>query len=566
MNTALKIFATSFACLALVACNDEALDLNKTTAISNQAVWSTESAAEQYITASYKTFTDVSQVGSSRTDFYDSYSDLMKSTSWDQYNHQYNRVLLHESGFSTGSAGAFECWSSCYTRIRRANVLLNEIDDFGEKNYSTDWCNVRRAEVRFCRAFTYYRLIRVYGGVVLRTDKSGSGGLTDDGYYKEDVNRARLSEAESWAWVIDELKWAAQYLPESWSSEWTGRATKASAYGLLSRIAVHAQDWATAIEAYEKLVELGATLAPDYAKLFNVDSGQDNSKEVLFAIYFLQGSVTHNFDSYNRPFGDKAVYGKDVYAEHVPTGELADMYEFKDGTEFNWNTWSASHSDPYSDREPRFQATILYNGATWEGRKIQTYAGGADSFSEFEMTGSTNGHTCTGYYLKKYLQEGNTEFPEKYSYNTDNVLRFAEVLLNTAEAYARQDYAANSEKALACLNQVRNRVGLPSKALSDAADEDAFMSLVRKERCVELAGEGLRYWDLRRWKLAVNVINGSQAHGVKVTANSDGTFSYDHSIACDAGKTRIFKESYYYFSLPTAELSNNTACENNLYW
>lgn len=550
--------------LGMWSCED-VLDLNSTTELSDLAIWSTENAAEMYITAAYKTITDVSQVANSRTQFYDSYSDLMKSTSWDQYNHAYNKSLLQTSAFTTGSAGAFECWSDVYTRIRRANVLLDEITRYGVANFGEEWCNVRRAEVRLCRAFSYYRLIRVYGGVIIRTETSGVTGGVDDGYYEENIHRARATEAESWDYVIQELQWAAEYLPESWPSTWTGRATKKTAYGLISRMAMFAGKWQTAVDAAEKVKELGGGLATDYAKVFQVGSDQDNSSEILFALYYLSNSVTHSYDRYNRPFGDNAVYTTAVYAEHIPTAELADLYEFSDGTAFNWNTYSDNHSDPFTDREPRFHATIMYNGSRWENREIQTYAGGSDEFTAFTQSGSTSGHTCTGYYLRKYLQEGHSAFVTEGSYQYDAVLRYAEVLLNKAEAYAQIDYGQYQSQALGALNEVRGRVGLPAKTSADAPDKDSFMTLLRKERCVELAGEGFRYWDLRRWKLAESVINGQTAHGVKITRESDGTFSYE-KVDCDGGATRIFLEKYYYFSLPTSETANNDLCDNNPYW
>jgi len=566
MNKKVILFLSIVALgLSTFSCTD-VTNLNNTKEISDEAIWSTEEAAEMYITASYKTFTDVSQVANSRNVFYDSYSDLTKSTSWDQYNHPYNKALLQVSAFSTGSAGAFECWSDVYAnRIRRANVLLNEIDRYGVKSFGEDWCNIRRAEVRLCRAFSYYRLIRVYGGVIIRTDISGADGSVDDGANPADINRARATEAESWDFVISELQWAAQYLPVSWPSTWTGRATKATAYGLISRMALFAQKWQVAVDAAEKVKELGGALAPDYAKVFQVDGDQDNSKEILFALYFLKGSVTHNYDLYNRPFGDDAALSTVVYAEHVPTGELADLYEFKDGTPFDWNSYSVSHADPYTDREPRFQATIMYNGCQWEGREIQTYVGGSDGFVAFTQNSSTNGHTCTGYYLRKYLQEGYPGFITSGSYQYDAVLRYAEVLLNKAEAYAQLDYGQYRKQALDALNEVRDRVGLPAKTATDAPNLEVFMTLLRKERCVELAGEGFRYWDLRRWKLAENVINGQNAHGVEITLNDDDTFTYD-KVGCDGGTPRIFLEKYYYFSLPSDELASNNLCKNNPYW
>ncbi|MDR0333238.1 MAG: RagB/SusD family nutrient uptake outer membrane protein [Dysgonamonadaceae bacterium] len=544
------------------SCNDT-LNIDNTERLSDAAIWSTEGAAELYITSVYKTFSDVSQVQNSRLQFFDSYSDIMKSTAWDQYGHGYNRALLQLSTFTTGSAGPLECWAngdeSVYIRIRRANVMLDELKRYGEDKFGAEWSNIRRAEIRLCRAFSYYRLIRVYGGVVIRTDVSGVNGGVDDGANPADIHRARATEAESWDFVINELKWAAEHLPESstfWAPRWTGRATKKTAYGLISRMALFAGKWQDAVDAAEKVKELGGALAPDYAKVFQVDSNQDNSAEILFGLYFLEGTVTHDYDRQNRPFGDRAVHSTDTYAGHVPTSELADLYEFADGTKFDWNTHSA---DPYTNREPRFHATILYNGTRWEGRTIETFVGGTDGFTEFQQAGSTNGRTCTGYYLRKYLQEGYTDFITRGSYQYDAVLRYAEVLLNKAEAYAMLDFGRYRMEALAALNQVRARVNLPAV---NATTQDEFMALLRRERAVELAGEGFRYWDLRRWRLAEIVINGRNAHGVRITKNADDTFSYER-VAVDGGTTRIFPARYYLFSLPTAELSNNKLLGGN---
>ena len=552
----------------------DVLDIYNTREISDAAVWSDEAATEMYLTAAYKTITDVSQVANSRSQFYDSYTDLMKSTSWDQYNHAYNRSLVMPGFFSKGSAGPFACWEDAYVRIRRANVKLDELERYGVPNFGEEWVDIRRAEVRLCRAFSYYRLIRVYGGVVIRTENSGVAGGLDDGAFEADVHKARATEAESWKFVLDELQWAADKLPEEWPSRWYGRATKKTAYGFISRMALFAKEWEIAAKAAEEVKRLGGDLAGDYAKVFQVDGDQDNSKEILFGLFFLPKTVTHSYDRFNRPFGDKRP-GVDVYAEHVPTAELADLHEFADGTPFDWRTWDqgTGYTDPFTNREPRFHATILYNGATWEGREIQTYldAGGdkdkdgTDAFVDFVQAGSTNARTPTGYYLRKYLQEGHTNFNVDGSYQHDAVLRYAEVLLNKAEAYAEWNYVQYRENALSALNEVRARVGLPPRTSSDAPDKEAFMTLLHRERCVELAGEGFRYWDLRRWKLAESVIHGQMAHGMKFTKNASGAIIHE-LVNCDANATRIFLERYYYFSLPTSEVSNNNLCEDNPYW
>lgn len=563
-NVYIKLLCVGMMSIGMISCND-ALEIENTQALSDLAVWNSEQSADMYVTASYKTFTDASQVYNSRPRFHDSFSDHMKSTSWDMYGAGYNKSLLQASAFVTGSAGAFDVWSSIYSeRIRRVNVLMDDIKRYGVDKFGEEWANIRLAEARLCRAYSYYRLIRVYGGVVIRTDVSGVDGGVDDGANIEDIHRARATEKESWDFVLSDLQWAAEHLPNEWPTAWEGRATKKTAYGLISRIALYAHEWEVAVDAAEQTKSLGAALVPDYAKVFDVDGGQNNAPEVLFQLSFLSGSVTHEFDRFNRPFGDRAVYNFDVYAEHVPTAELADLYEFEDGSEFNWNSYSETHDDPYTDREPRFHATILYNGADWEGRTIETFVGGADGFVEFEQSGSTSGHTPTGYYLRKFLQEGYSDFTTKGSYQSDPVLRYAEVLLNKAEAYAELDYMSNQVKALAAINEVRDRVDLPAITPSEAPTKETFMELLRRERAVELAAEGFRYWDLRRWRLAEAKINGKNAHGVKITEN-DGSFSYER-VAVDGGSPRIFLEKYYYFSLPTSELSNNNKAINNPFW
>ena len=261
-----------------------------------------------------------------------------------------------------------------------------------------------------------------------------------------------------------------------------------------------------------------------------------------------------------RPIGDSDKYGIECYAYFCPTEELVSLYEWSDGSTFNWDTWQAEgHPDPYSDREPRFHATVLYHGAEWDGRTIDITPSGADRFSEFELqTGNVMGCTCTGYYTRKYVQESNSNFPTKYSDQCDNVIRYAEVLLNKAEACAM---LGEINEGAAALNEVRARVGLPAKA---PGSKEELMDLVRRERCVELAGEGLRYWDLRRWKLATSVIDGKNVTGIKVTG-TPGAYTYTR-VDADGGAKRIFPEKYYYFAIPAAETSNNKLCKQNPLW
>lgn len=542
------------AALCGTSCSD-VIDLNPGDRFSPATVWSSTTTVDSYVLGLYSIFSSSCEFyGTGSPNLTDAYSDILKSGSWDQYNHSYNRSLFQESAFNSTSAGAFECWSTHYERIRRENEFLRDAPKYREK-FGEKWMDTRIAEVRFCRAYAYYLLCRVYGGVILRTEVDGP----------EQNDKARSTEADCWDFIIEELKDLAPQLPQgnktengdNWDDANYGRATQQAVGGLLSRVALFAERWDVAAQAARDVEKCGGALdLTGYANVFNGDL--KSNKEILFGVDFEQDVITHRYDAYVRPSGDaKALGTSALYSVFFPTSELADSYEMADGTPFSWETHG---SDPYTGREPRFYATILYNGASWMGRTIESYVGGADGFKEYENSKSAN-TTVTGYYLRKYLKDGDKSWITAYSAQTCILIRYAEVLLNKAEALAELSWDQNSVEALQALNDVRGRVGLPSR---QTASKEEFMEFVRHERMVELAGEGFRYWDLRRWRLAEEVINGKNVHGVKITKTDSG-FNYEH-VDADNGNKRIFYDRYYHFAIPESERSKNPLCDNNQGW
>lgn len=542
------------AALCGTSCSD-VIDLNPGDRFSPATVWSSTTTVDSYVLGLYSIFSSSCEFyGTGSPKLSDAYSDILKCGDWDQYSTSFNKSLFQESAFNSTSAGAFECWSSHYERIRRENEFLRDAPQYREK-FGEKWMDTRIAEVRFCRAYAYYLLCRVYGGVILRTEVDGP----------EQNDKARSTEADCWDFIIEELKDLAPQLPQgnkkedgdNWDDANYGRATQQAAYGLLSRVALFAERWDVAAQAARDVEKCGGALdLTGYANVFNGDL--KSNKEILFGVDFEQDVITHRYDAYVRPSGDaKALGTSALYSIYFPTSELADSYEMADGTPFSWETHG---SDPYTGREPRFYATILYNGASWMGRTIESYVGGADGFKEYENSKSAN-TTVTGYYLRKYLKDGDKSWITAYSAQTCILIRYAEVLLNKAEALAELSWDQNSVEALQALNDVRGRVGLPSR---QTASKEEFMEFVRHERMVELAGEGFRYWDLRRWRLAEEVINGKNVHGVKITKTDSG-FNYEH-VDADNGNKRIFYDRYYHFAIPESERSKNPLCDNNQGW
>ena len=527
----------------LTSCHD-LLEKDPTDSYSETVAWSSESSLDMYVTYLYKPLNGLSNFSS--LSLTDGYTDLVKyGNGVPQTWSAHNKILLQQNTI-TSDNNPMSSWG-LYTDIFRENVFLRDAGIYGNK-FSEDFLNIRIAEIRFIRAVNYARMIRIFGGVILRDETNGvdSEGQKD---------KARATEAESWDFVLKDLEFAARHLPKEWDSKWDGRLTKGAAYAYMCRTALFAKRWDVAITAADEIKKLNKyDLMDNYEDVFKVAG----NKEIIFSIAYKIPDMPHYFDRYFAPDGKQGI------RRAVPTSELVDSYDMADGTPFSWSGSMAN--DPYVGREPRFYASIIYNGATWKEKKIYTYVDAENGFAAYrDNMNPGEKQTVTGYFIRKYLQENNADFDDKGSDQFWIEMRYAEVLLNLAEALAEQDYSINQDDAFEALNEVRERVNLPKRTTEEAPDKDSFMKLLRKERICELAFEGFRYWDLRRWRLAGEVIDGKQAHGTKITKKDDNTYTYEQ-VSCDDNINRFFPERYYLLPIPVDELQNNPLCENNAPW
>lgn len=527
----------------LTSCHD-LLEKDPTDSYSETVAWSSESSLDMYVTYLYKPLNGLSNFSS--LSLTDGYTDLVKyGNGVPQTWSAHNKILLQQNTI-TSDNNPMSSWG-LYTDIFRENVFLRDAGIYGSK-FSEDFLNTRIAEIRFIRAVNYARMIRIFGGVILRDE---TNGVDSEG----EKAKARATEAESWDFVLKDLEFAAKHLPKEWDSKWDGRLTKGAAYAYMCRTALFAKRWDIAITAADEIKKLNKyDLMDEYKDVFKVAG----NKEIIFSIAYKIPDMPHYFDRYFAPDGKQGI------RRAVPTSELVDSYDMADGTPFSWSGSMAK--DPYVGREPRFYASIIYNGATWKEKTIYTYVDAENGFAAYrDNMNPGEKQTVTGYFIRKYLQENNTEFDDKGSDQFWIEMRYAEVLLNLAEALAEQDYAKNQDDALEALNEVRRRVDLPDRTTQEAPDKDSFMKLLRKERICELAFEGFRYWDLRRWRLAGKVIDGKQAHGTKITKKDDNSYTYEQ-VSCDDNINRFFPERYYLLPIPVDELQNNPLCENNAPW
>ena len=454
-------------------------------------------------------------------------------------------------------------WEDSYKAINRMNDFLVAYNDGVGDELDQNELAVRVAEVRFLRAFTYQTLVIRHGGVILRIDETRLDG-------PERAMKARASTSECWDFIIGEYEKAAAILPEEWvipAVEY-GRVTKGAAYGMLARAALYAGRWDKAIEAAAEVTKLADAgryrLEPNYASIFTTA----NNRELLSAVYYSNNNG-HTWDNHFCPSGDQQVFGTIYIGGMIqPTDEFASSFDIRVGNAWRPFSWeeveSGIISDPWANRDPRFAATILHNGAVWRNRPLQLYVGGQDGFVQYSETGLEDmRRSVTGYVLRKFLSTEINWTSIQRSKEFWVIMRYAEVLLIKSEAHARKGEMA---PAYEYLNQVRARAGMP--ALQQRLNWDGYFRDLQKERICELGGEGHRFWDLRRWGIASDILDDSRVHGVRITREVDdsgeATFSYQR-VQADVSD-RMFPAKYHVFPIPNIEVQRNTLCEQDDVW
>lgn len=538
---------------------------------TEETVWNEPGSIELYINSMYQEFRRFQfgtfPVGTDNAT--DGLTDIMKYTSTSSGNGTVNILATEASRFNSASPG-LSYWSTGYTRIRRLNEFL-----YGLQHYSKiadDKRLVYEAEAKFIRAYVYFWLVRLHGSVILMKE------LND--HTKKDIPRS--SEDDCYNFIASDLQFAVEHLPKTWKTieggKYDGKATKGAALSLLARVWLYAasiaefdkkqfnhdlltgipagkaQDYYTnsknAAQAVVDLADEGYyALETNFANIFQ----SKNSKESIFRLDFVPQLFTHQYDLGFVPPGDEPgqtlVYG-------VPTAELVDEFEMADGNKFSWAN-SSMANNPYANREQRFYASILYNGATWKGRVLNTtVTGTTDGFVSYASIADPR-KTVTGYYAKKMLDPNNTTFLVNRSTQSWNEIRYAEVVLILAEAKTMLNDVIGARSAL---NQLRTFRGLPNTPANNKAD---LLEAIEHERIVELAFEGHRYWDLRRWRRAHIVLNNTRFTGHKISSMGAGLV-YE-TVSVD-NKDREFYTSLYYLPILDTEVQRNNLLDQIHGW
>ena len=378
-------------------------------------------------------------------------------------------------------------WSSAYARIGKCNRFLEGIvsgQDFAQRKRMI-------AEARFLRATQYHYLASYFHDVPLVTSV-----LTGE----EANNVKKETQANILAWCEKEFKEAAADLPrfkEIGSSE-TGRACKQAALAFLGRTYMFDKKWSEAAATYKEIIDLGDnSIEPNYSNLFLPGSGVGN-KENIFYISYIEGYFGCGLPQHCLPAKDC------VWILSNPSAGLFEAYEFNDGTPFSYDDPRYDPNNLGKNRDPRLDYTIFYNGAMFRGteyRMSPDYEQGKKERLDYSSEASR-----TGYMWRKYYTEDPIADLTSYSAVTP-IIRYAEVLLSYLESMIESNQTIDQTLLDLTINKVRGRADVHMPAITET-NPDKLREIVRHERRVELAYEGIRLWDIFRWQIADKVLVG----------------------------------------------------------
>lgn len=549
-----------FTLLILVtACNEDFLDREPLNQISSESVFKDPALVEAYLYQTYNYipngfgFLNYETPGVEVLDYSDQgaymvecLSDLMTNKSgWPRTN----ATIIPGNIYPSTDLEGLHIWERAYKAIRLTNSILDNLKD---SELNKDYISRIASEARFIRAFMYFELARRYGDVPLITATQ-----TLDDFDALLVSRDAVSEV--YAFIDTELSEAAQALPSAKDlpAEELGRATQEACWALNGRAQLYAQNYVRSAEMSNLVIESGSyTLDADYNALFQSTGG---SNEVIFEILFNGGEKAHSFDGLAYPFSRRADWG----SQFLPTNELVESYEMTNGLAITDPASGYDPLNPFVNRDSRLTASVLYHGNLFKGEPILV-ALSSDSdilANDIDAPLLTGNHTTTGYYLKKYLDESIDDGPAfGVSKTSWKEIRLAEVLLNYAEA---QNKASGPDQSVYdAINSVRARAGQPD--LTSGLSKEQMFERIVQERKVELFAEGFRYWDLRRWKMAVEVLHGKKVHGLFITkdANNPENLSYE-VVEANNRPSYVFLEHFYLLPIPLSEMEKNINLTQN---
>jgi hypothetical protein len=523
----------------MTACNEDFLDRKATNAIPEEDVFEDPALMELFVNNMYL------DVPSFDHDLYDNITDESRS-----YWGGNPRNVVEGQWFPDNNP--MEYWA--YGPIRKANMFLTNVDaapvDEEEKS-------VLKGQVKFLRALHYFNMIKRYGGVPIITEPQE---LTDDLF----VSRETMDN--SFEFVIRELEEAVELLPETYGSRSVdvGKANKYSAKAFLGRVYLFwasplynpqndASRWEKAAAVNKEVIDKNVyQLYPNFRNIML----EKNNQEEVFSVQFLRPFREHGWDSWAMPDSRS----RQDAVRRSPLQEFVDAFEMKNGKAIEDPTSGYDPTNPYEGRDPRFDATLIVNGSTFGFQNLPVYL-----YEGAPMDGINHAYaTVTGYLMRKGTDESNQVYYGGSGSDQNWLeLRYAEVLLNYAEAQ-NEILGAPDQNVYEAVERIRERAGLDPFHLPQGLSKVEMREKIRHERYIELAFEQKRYWDLRRWKIAEEKLNGKTFHAMYITKIGEDLYSYEAKPFSQT--PYVFQEKMYFMPIPQREMEKNPNLDQNPGW
>lgn len=443
-------------------------------------------------------------------------------------------ALIERGQFDALNPKVLAEWSISYKGIRAANSFFANVDKI--KTLKPELISGLKAEVKTLRAYYYMKLASIYGDVPL---------ITTEISLEESRGVTRTPVAKVWDFIAAELSEASSSLPSVQTEK--GRITKGAALAIKARAMLFAGRYQDAAIASKAVIDLGTfTLYPSYKKLYSYEA--ENNKEVILDKQFIKDIYSHNVFSTMAPYSQMA--SQNVF---VPTKNLVDAYQMTNGKDITDPASGFDPASPYANRDPRLKYSIFTVGDVLPDGKIydsRPESGTADAVGYSYIT------SVTGFAVKKYINAEDIQQPTNSGINII-LIRYAEMLLTYAEAKIELNQIDQS--VLDAINQVRQRPDVNMPAITGAFSQAELRNIVRRERLVELAFEGLRFFDIRRWRIAENVMPG-KIYGMTYMKN--GTAN-----VVEVAFEKTFRANRdYFWPIPQKEVDLNPALTQNPNW
>lgn len=597
----------------LMACNDDFLDTQPLDKISSSATWSDGTLSEAFVFSVY------SYLG------YGGFEEQMQAVITDEafFTHAGRNINTFNEGSESPSNVAWTsstyAWSNMYSAIRQANVAIANLPEATFEDQSLK--DKLMGEAHFLRAYYYHQLLRFYGGVP----------IIDSPYnLDDDLSIARSTFAQTVDFIVAELDKSASLLTGKDMAE--GRASRIAAMALKSRVLLYAASdlhesskapsgygtdlhaysggqqarWQAAQQAAKAVLDITSGYKTDLTEPVSHEEGKANavaismggksavadagaSSELIF-VRTLSSKYTpeDNWPLGGTHFGvNNGPNGYHNWSGNPPIQQMVDDYEMMDGSSFDWDN-TTHKADPYANRDPRFYAHVLYDGAPWKPRPSDVVA--IDPYDEIQTGYYDDGNgglingvdtrespienwngSRTRYNLRKWIDPDPAIKENLTSHQVIPwpFIRYAEVVLNYVEAsinLGQEDEARN------WMNKTRFRVGMPAVTESGPA----LLAKYINERRIELAFEEHRYHDARRWLIAPETL-GRGIEKINVTAtlkpgksphvpyrHDKAVYDYTYEVQNETSiENRTWKDKMYYRPISRDEINKNELLVQN---